>query len=266
MAGAALEAAQTYEALLQRAKDDPTILAFWLGGSRGMGRPTEWSDYDVGIIVADEAYAPLCREFGLTAPFQADWRPGVDLVVRTFPMLETFAAWGSDEAGYRYTFAHLKALIDKTGRAQPLIDAKARVPPDAAPGFIDASLDHALNQAYRSLKCLRDGDRLASRLEAAQGVNPFLDAAFALHDGRLRPYFKYLAWELEAFPLDRLRFDAKSLLDGLGVVLSPRGGPALSRLLAECRCAFVAAGHGGVFDGWGEALPWILAGEPAGTP
>ena len=37
------------------------------------------------------------------------------------------------------------------------------MPADAASGFIDASLDHALNQAYRALKCLRDGDPDASR-------------------------------------------------------------------------------------------------------
>jgi hypothetical protein len=266
LARTAPDAFQTYEALLQRAKDDPAILAFWLGGSRGMGRPTQWSDYDVGIIVAKDAYEPFCRELGLAGPFQADWRPGVDLAVRTFPMLEAFAAWGSDEAGYRYTFAHLKALVDKTGRAQPLIDAKACVPPNAVHDFIDRSLDHVLNQAYRALKCLRDGDPLASRLEAAQGLNPFLDAAFALHDGRLRPYFKYLARELETFPLSRLPFSAEDVLDGLAEVLSPGGGPALGGLLAESRPAFVAAGHDGVFDGWGGALPWILAGEPAGAP
>ncbi len=41
MAGVAgPEAARAYERLLERARTDPAILAFWLGGSRGMGRPT----------------------------------------------------------------------------------------------------------------------------------------------------------------------------------------------------------------------------------
>ena len=44
VARAASQGAQTYEALLRRAEDDPAILALWLGGSRGMGRPTEHSD------------------------------------------------------------------------------------------------------------------------------------------------------------------------------------------------------------------------------
>jgi len=256
--------AETYAALLARAEADPNIVAFWLGGSRGMGRPTEFSDYDVGIIVADDAYVPFCRELGLEGPFQADWRPGVDLAVRTLPMLEAFATWGRDETVYRYTFAHLRALVDKTGRAQALIDAKACVPADAVAGFIHASLDHALNQAYRALKCLRDGDAAASRLEAVEGINPFLDAVFALHGGRLRPYFKYLRWELEAFPLDRLPFAGGELMDRLLAVLAPSGAMALSELLAAAHKAFRAGGHGDAFDGWGETLAWILAWRPGG--
>jgi hypothetical protein len=229
-----------------------------------MGRPTEFSDYDVTIIVAENAYVPFCRELGLEGPFQADWRPGVDLAVRTFPMLATFAAWGTDEAGYRYAFAHLKALVDKTGRAQALIDAKACVPADAVHAFIHASLDHALNQAYRALKCLRDGDPAASRLEAVEGINPLLDAVFALHGGRLRPYFKYLRWELEAFPPDLFPIDGRALMDRLLAVLAPRGAVALSELLAEFEAAFRAAGHGAAFDGWGKTLTWIHSWRPPG--
>jgi predicted nucleotidyltransferase len=256
--------ARTYAELERRARTDPAILAFWLCGSRGMGRPTQWSDWDVGLIVAEDAYAPFCAEIGLTDGFQADWRPGVDLSVRTFPMFEAFAAWDSDERGYRYMFAHLTALVDKTGRAQPLIDAKARVPADAIAPSIHASLDHALNQSYRGLKCLRDGDPLASRIEAADGVNPLLDALFALHGGRLRPYAKYLAWELSTYPLGQIPISAEALLSGIDAVLAPRGASALARLLAICEDACRAAGHGGAYDGWGETLAWILAADPAG--
>src|SRR5215472_2808634 len=120
--------AETYAALLQRAKDDPAVLAFWLGGSRGMGRPTVYSDYDCAFIVEENAYATFCAEFELSEPFQAEWRPGVDLAIRTFPMFEASAAWGSPDQGFCYGYAHLTANIDKTGRAQPLIDEKARVP------------------------------------------------------------------------------------------------------------------------------------------
>jgi hypothetical protein len=258
--------AQTYEALLRRARDDPAVLAFWLGGSRGMGRPTEHSDYDICIIVAEDAYEAFRRELGLADAFQMEWRPGVDLSVRTFPMFEAAATWDSVERGYRYGFAHLKALVDKTGEAQRLIDSKACVPAEAVAGFVHDSLDHALNQAYRGLKCVRDGDPWASRLEAAEGVNPFLDAVFALHEGRLRPYFKYLGWELRTWPLTRLPDGGVSMIDRALAVLGPGGCAVLSRLLAEAQGAFRAAGHGAAYDGWGDALDWILNGQPDATP
>lgn len=252
-------AAETYAGLLDRAQRDPAVLAFWLGGSRGMGRPTEHSDYDCCFVVADEAYAAFKAEFGLSGHYKMDWRDGIDLIAVTFAMFE---AW----PGRDYTFARLKALVDKTGRAQPLIDAKGRVPTGEFPTVIHAALDHALNQAYRALKCLRDGDAAASRFEAAEGVGPFLDAAFALHDGRLRPFFKYLDWELAAYPLERLPFGAAELRERLAAVLDPHGAPALSALLAGSEAAFRAAGHGAAFDGWERTLPWILAGRPVGAP
>jgi len=260
------EGARTYEALLKRAQEDPAIVAFWLGGSRGKGRPTEHSDYDVMILVAEDAYDAFCRELGLGAPFQSNWRPGVDLGVGTLRGFEAAAAWDSPERGYRYGHAHVRALVDKTGKAQVLIDAKACVPAEAVAGFVADSLDHAINQAYRALKCLRDGDPAASRLEAAEGVNPFLDAAFALHGGRLRPYCKYLRWELESRPLTLLPTPGVALMDRALAVLGDGGGPALSVLLAEAQPAFRAAGQGAVFDGWGRQLDWILKGEPGATP
>jgi hypothetical protein len=131
---------------------------------------------------------------------------------------------------------------------------------------IHDALDHVLNQAYRALKCERDGDAAASRLEAAEGVNPFLDAAFALHGGRLRPFYKYLAWELDTHPLDQLPFAAAELGQHLLAVLAPGGATALSRLLADSEPAFRAAGHAKAYDGWEGALAWILAGVPVGKP
>jgi hypothetical protein len=255
--------AETYAALHSRAEEDPAILAFWLGGSRGMGRPTAFSDYDIGVIVAEAAYEPFCRELGVQGPFQADWRPGLDLMVRTFPMFEAFAAWGSAEAPFRYTFAHLKALVDKTGRAQPLIDSKARVPREVVAGFVEDSLDYLINQLYRALKCLRDGDPQASRLEAAEAVKPYLDAVFALHGGRLRPYYKYLAWELETWPLERLPFVGQELLRRLTAILGEHAAIALRGLAAATLPAFRAAGYTAAIDGWGTAMDWMLTWQPS---
>jgi hypothetical protein len=247
---------ERYAALLSRAHDDPNVVAFWLGGSRGMGWATAHSDYDCAVVLADEAPADQRREIeSLTGP-------GLDLMVMTQAEFERHAAWGSSEAWARYGYAHLTAIIDKTAGIQPLIDAKGRVPEGEVAGYIDASLDHLVNQLYRGLKCLRDGDPGASRLEAAEGVKPFLDAVFALHGGRLRPYYKYLAWELETHPLQGLPFDSTSLVARLSDVLEPDGALALQALLADTHAMFRDAGRARVFDGWGEAMDWMLVWRP----
>jgi hypothetical protein len=241
---------------LKRAREDPAIVAFWLGGSRGMGRATEHSDYDCQVMLDDAAPEALRREIVAFA------QPGLDLGVLTLSEFEGYAAWGSAEAWARYGHAHLRAIIDKTGRAQPLIDSKSCVPPEALARFIDASLDHLLNQLYRGLKCLRDGDPVASRLEAAQAVAPFLDAVFALHGGRLRPYYKYLVWELATFPLELLPFDGRTVPVRLERVLGPDAAFELQSLVSATHGMFREAGHGGAFDAWDEAMDWMLTWRP----
>jgi predicted nucleotidyltransferase len=245
-----------YEALRRRAEDDPFIVGFWLGGSRGKGRVTEHSDYDCVVILADDAPASM------RADIRGATEPDVDLVLMTIAEFDRHAAWGSPEAWDRYSYVGLKALIDKTGRLQAMIDAKACIPPAAVAEFIDASLDHLINQVYRALKCLRDGDPVASQLEAAEGVKPFLDAVFALHGGRLRPYFKYLAQDLERAPLGLLGFTSDDLVQRLLDVLGRDAALALRGLMAEAQPLFRAAGHHAVFDGWGDAMNFMLDWRP----
>jgi hypothetical protein len=217
-----------------------------------MDRATEHSDYDCVVILDDAAPDDVRRQI------DSHRQPGLDLGVMTLSAFERHAAWGSAEAWDRYSYAHLKPIIDKTGQLQPLIDAKGRVPAAEIRGFIDASLDYLINQLYRGLKCLRDGDPDASRLEAAEGVKPFLDAIFALHGGRLRPYYKYLAWELATYPLEQFSLGGAGLIAQLVAVQEPGGVTALRGLVAETHSLFRAAGHGPVFDAWDEAMDWML--------
>jgi hypothetical protein len=93
------DAGRGYAALLSRAQDDPNVVAFWLGGSRGMGRSTAHSDYDCAVILGDGASADLRREI------EACRGAGLDLMVMTLAEFERYAAWGSAEAWARYGYA-----------------------------------------------------------------------------------------------------------------------------------------------------------------
>jgi len=183
-----------FNKLLAAACADPNILAFWLDGSRGKGVITPFSDYDCTMLVKDEVLDEYRNKYEQLG------NPRIDLSVSTFDQFREYAGLGSPQAGHRYNFAHLKALVDKTGEAQKLIDEKGSVPSPEAPQIIRRALNHYINQVYRSIKCTRDGQRTGARLEAAEGINPLLDAIFALN-GRVRPYFKYLDWEFKNYPL-----------------------------------------------------------------
>ncbi|WP_310538554.1 hypothetical protein [Phenylobacterium sp.] len=236
-----------YFELLELAETQSEVLAFWLTGSRGKARETAASDYDCVLIVRDEAFETwrtrhAKRAHGLT-----------DCSVMTMDGLRAHAAWGGADAWDRYSFTHVRVLVDRTeGLCQQIIDEKARVPDLEIAGFVDRSLDHYLNQTYRALKCLRDGLPLAARLEAAEAIAPMLDALFALNGGRLRPFYKYLAWELTEHPLSSgqaLALQAPALLDP-----DPK---TLGRLLRDTELLFRAASHGPVFDAWGDDLAWM---------
>ncbi|HEX7757913.1 MAG TPA: nucleotidyltransferase domain-containing protein [Caulobacteraceae bacterium] len=244
-----------FAAVLARARADEAVLGLWLGGSRGKGRPTVHSDYDFGLVVSD-AGLPAWREQIATLP------RGLDAALFTRPAFAAYAAWGGPQAWDRYSFVGIKALVDRPGGIQALIDDKACIPPDAVSPFIDASLDHFVNQVYRALKCRRDGDLLASRLEAAQAPQPALDALFALNGSRLRPYAKYLAWELETRPLAASPWASDALQALLLDVLSLDPVPALQALLHGLEPLARNAGHGAVLDAWGPALPWMTTWRP----
>jgi predicted nucleotidyltransferase len=248
------EGAAAFAAMLDLARRDDNILAFWLGGSRGKGRATVHSDYDVALVVREAALAEYRARHARVS------QGPVDCVVFDMPGLEAYAAWGAPSAWDRYSFAHVTALVDKTGEVQALIDAKASVPAAQAPAFIAARLDHAVNQIYRSAKCLRDGDPLASRLEAAEGVQPLLDVAFALHGDRLRPFPKYLAWELDHWPLERLPWPSAEFLGLMGAVVELGSVGAQQTLLRGLEPLLRGDGYGRVIDAWGASWTYIRGG------
>jgi hypothetical protein len=86
--------------------------------------------------------------------------------------------------------------LDKTGAVAEQLEAATTVEPSAAAD----PLDGYVNMLYRSLKNARAGLALAALLDAQESIRWFLDFVFAVH-GRIRPYNKWLEWELEHHPL-----------------------------------------------------------------
>jgi hypothetical protein len=113
--------------------------------------------------------------------------------------------------------------------------------------MVDDYLDGYINSLYRSLKSHRDGRPELAHLDAAESVPYLLTALFAL-DRRVRPYNKYLRWELERHPLSDPRWSVNLLLVDLRRIIAdgdPSAQPA------------TASGPRGPFSGvarhWGRA-------------
>ena len=223
------------------------MLGFVVTGSRGKGFENRHSDYDLALFVREDALSLCEKRYGAF--------PYGDLAIFTLSSFEMHAAWGSDLAYDRYNWAHLEPEFDRTGGTlQRLIEEKSRVPAEHAEQYIHSSLDWFINQVYRSLKCHRVGDLVGYRLEAAELVRPFLQAVFCLHERRTLPYYKYLAWELERFPLEQLALTGDELMRDVLSVLESGDDRAQQKLLREAERLFRPAGWDRTFAAWGSGL------------
>jgi hypothetical protein len=136
------------------------------------------------------------------------------------------------------------------GNARILAD-KIRLDADEAFHHAGGRLDSYADSLYRSLKNHRDGQALATRLDAADSIHFLLELLFAL-DRRPRPYHKYLQWELARYPLPG--WDTDALLHAVDRI-SATGHPSLQRhLFTRVEAAARRAGHSAVLDAWGEDL------------
>lgn len=61
-------------------------------------------------------------------------------------------------------------LVDKTGRVRCLVADEGRTPEEQRRTYVRGALDAYINGVYRSLKRLGNGNRLGSRLEAADSI------------------------------------------------------------------------------------------------
>lgn len=169
------------------------LLGLVLTGSAGRGLATDRSDLDVFVVLTDEA---------------ADGRstthtPEVDEIPVWWSELETPGEFGTEDWYSRWAFAWAPVVLDRTsGTLVPALETLAHVTPAEASRilFDHDRLDGWLNYAYRALKSDRDGRSLERRLDAAESVPWLLDTIWTLA-GRVRPYHKYLPWELREHPL-----------------------------------------------------------------
>lgn len=242
MDGIAAEA--EFRALLAIVEADPSIVGAVLSGSRAReGMATDRSDHDVYLVAADGGTAVAGRR-----------GRGVDIAVMSLAEFRGHALPGSGSEWDRYSFTHARVLKDRAdGLVARLVAAKAALSDQEAGALAAASLDSFVNAAYRWLKNHRDGRATEARLDAAESIPPFLTCLFALH-GRVRPYNKYLRWELRNHPLGPSRWSEERVPRLLEAVLSGARPETARLLFGDLEPLARTGGHGAVLDAWGEDL------------
>ena len=226
------------------------LLGLVLSGSAGRGYATERSDLDVVVVLTDEAASTRSSTHS----------PDVDEAVDGWSELLTVPVFGTEDWCYRWTYAWAPVLLDRTdGELAAAVRRQATLTPEEADAvLIDHDrLDGWVNFAYRALKNDRDGRTLEARLDAAESVPWLLDVVFATA-GRVRPYNKYLPWELRTHPVDGWPAD-----ELLGLVERTLGGDpsavreTFARVRAACAAYDAGRGHTRTLDmieGWGSEL------------
>jgi hypothetical protein len=208
-----------------------------LTGSRARdGMATPHSDFDVYVIVSPAA----ARRWSTTRTPELD-----TIVVPLSEFREPAEAWN------RYSFAYARVLLDRLdGEISRLTAMKGSLGRDEARAVAAEALDGYINFAYRAAKNRRDGRLVEARLDAAESAPWLLTTIFAFY-GRVRPYNKYLRWELARHPLDSARWDGlaslvERVLDG--------DVDAQRYLFAAVEHEARGRGFGDVLNAWGDEL------------
>jgi hypothetical protein len=246
----------TYPEFVEAARSDERVVGLVLTGSRGRDqfvRPD--SDWDVRLVVRDESLA-ACEE-----RFDTPHGSPVEVAVFTVSQFEQVVGeLGSPNEWDRYSYVHADVVVDKLkGRIAELVAEKGILPPGAASELARAALDGYINAYYRSAKNARDGLDVESRLDAAESISPFLTALFAMYE-RVRPFNKFLRWELETFPLGDRLWTADGVLPRLEVIVSRGAASDQQSLFRDTEGFARARGLADVVDGWEPDLAFLRGG------
>ena len=184
----------------------------------------------------------------------------VEVFVLSQPAFERTGLPGSGSEWDRYSYVRCELVLDKLdGAIARLVAEKARLAPEESRALAAAALDDYVNSYYRSARNRQNALELESRLDAAESVPPLLTFLFALH-GRVRPFNKFLGWELALEPLDGEEWSVERLLPRLQRILGSGDLGEQQALFRDVEPLARAQGHGAVVDGWEPDVRWLRGG------
>jgi predicted nucleotidyltransferase len=237
-----LPRSEAAEALVSRVRQDQNVKGLILTGSWARGMATPHSDLDIYVLLGepDEAW-------------QTTWSADLDVPVVSVNQLGRVPE-NPNEWWDRYSFTHSRVLLDRMGgEVQRLATIWGTLTAAESRRAIETFLDGYINFAYRSLKSHRDGRPTEAHLDATESIPWALPVVFAVHR-RVRPYNKYLPWEVVHHPFGDHRLDNGRLLSLLNTIVATGDAEAQRHLFAVIEEDVRRLGFGNVVDAWGDEL------------
>jgi len=228
-----------------------------LTGSRGRDAfVRETSDWDVRLVVRDESYAEVAE--ALATPHGSP----IEVVVYSLAAFERVGEPGTETAWDRYCYVHAQVLLDKLeGRIGQIVTGKAVLPEGIGQGLAAFELDGYVNAYYRALKNDRAGLAVEAHLDAAESIPPLLTTVFAVH-GRVRPFNRFLAWELERFPLPEPWLGHDRFVPRLEKILRKGSLKDQAAMFRDVEAFARSHDLGDTIDSWEPDVPWLQSGKP----
>lgn len=250
--------------MLREAAVDSRTLGVILSGSRGAGVEDEHSDYDVILVLTEEALA--ARKERREALHVRELDPddaGRKLVDRSFTSLGQLAELAAKPGWRTYAYSASQVLLDKTGEVKRALDAITAMPEEQARLDVRAWCDAYLNAFYRAMKAARRGNELGARLHAAASVTYLVQALFRL-ERRWPPYLDYLGPPLDT--LEGQGWQPGELNAVFLSILRTADIRAQCRLEERVEVLMRSRGYGDVIDAWGGDLQRAAVLSTAETP
>jgi hypothetical protein len=135
-----------------------------------------------------------------------------------------------------------------------IVEWKRRLDREEATALADSSLDGYMNSLYRSLRNLEGGRMLEGRLDGLESIGALLTTAFAL-EGRVRPFNKWLRFDLEAEPL--VLPDLAGLLDHVDRIAADPSTAHQREAFRAIERVARARGLGARVDSWEPDVAWL---------
>jgi predicted nucleotidyltransferase len=246
-----------YEKILLESQENPDIVGLILLGSRGKGFENEYSDYDLSMIVRDDALRTIQKQYDALT-FE-----NVDLNIISFDGFKRYANWDSDPEWWdRYDYAHTKILVDKTGELPDVIKGKGYIPHDKLRSFIERWIDGYINSAFRSIKCIRNKNKFGAHVEAANSVFDLLTLVFAL-EGRHRPFLGYTEKELYKYPLMNLPWTPQEFITKIEYILKTADLKTQQEILSGIENLCIEKGYKHILDAWEGKDKWAITFVPS---